>query len=273
VNADGTFVIKNVPPGEYKLIVSGSTQGKLPIMAVAESAAVPIVVTGPDLDNVSLVTSAGWSASGQVIVESGSLANVPRERVTIAGRPLQPEFTPRTGNPNPDSGRVKDDWTFSVSNLFGAVNLRANVPDPWTVKAILQNGRDITDQPLEMKSGEELSGIQIVLTDRQTTVIGQLTDDKGATTDDGTIIVFPTEAEKWTENSRFVRSARPDQQGQYQIRGLPAGEYLAVAVEYVQEGMWNDPEFLESIRRYGQRVSLTDGSSQTIALKLVAAAP
>ena len=38
----------------------------------------------------------------------------------------------------------------------------------------------------------------------------------------------------------FVKSARPDQQGKYEIRGLPAGEYLAVAIDYVEEGMWNE---------------------------------
>jgi len=67
-----------------------------------------------------------------------------------------------------------------------------------------------------------------------------------------------------------VRSARPDQQGQYQIRGLPAGEYLAVAIDYVQEGMWNDPEFLESLRRYAQRVTISEGNGVSLALKLTA---
>ena len=98
---------------------------------------------------------------------------------------------------------------------------------------------------------------------------GQITDEKGAAVADGTVVVFPSEAEKWTEDSRFVRSARPDQEGKFQIRGLPPGEYLAVALEYVEEGMWNDPEYLDSIRRYGQKLALGDTDSQTLTLKLV----
>ena len=274
VNPDGSFTIKNVTPGEYKLTVAGSTQGKPnPFGPTPESAAVPIAVAGVDIDNVSLVTSAGWSVSGQVTSDGGAPLNVARERLLINSRTLQPDFQPRTGNPNPDSGRVKDDWTFVVSNLFGQIVLRPNVPDPWVLKAILHNGRDITDAPLEMKSGEELSGVEVVLTTRQTMLTGQLTDERGGAAIDGTVIVFATDAEKWTESSRFVRTARPDQQGQYQIRGLPTGEYLAVAMEYVQEGLWNDPEFLESVRRYGQRITLAEGASQTVALKLVAAVP
>ena len=84
----------------------------------------------------------------------------------------------------------------------------------------------------------------------------------------GTVIVFANDPTKWAEDSRFVRSVRPDQQGQYEIKGLPAGEYLAVAVDYVAEGMWNDPEYLEGLRRYAQRVTLTEGDARAVTLKL-----
>jgi hypothetical protein len=110
--------------------------------------------------------------------------------------------------------------------------------------------------------------VQIVITNQVSTLTGQLSDDRGAPVTDGTIIVFADEAEKWSEDSRYVRAVRPDQQGRYQIKGLPAGDYLAVAIDYVEEGMWNDPEYLESIRRYGQKVNVTDSGTHAIALKL-----
>ena len=65
-----------------------------------------------------------------------------------------------------------------------------------------------------------------------------------------------------------MRAVRPDQKGQYQLKGLPPGEYLAVAVDYVPDGMWNDPAYLESLRRYGQTLTLAEGSSTTLSLKL-----
>lgn len=55
-------------------------------------------------------------------------------------------------------------------------------------------------------------------------------------------------AAKWTLDSRFVRAARPDQQGQFEIRGLPPGEYRAIALDYVEEGIWNDPDYLSELR-------------------------
>ena len=102
---------------------------------------------------------------------------------------------------------------------------------------------------------------------------GELTwhhrDDQGAPMTDGTVIVFADSADKWWENSRYVRAVRPDQQGHYEIKGLPAGEYLALAVDAVEDGMWNDPEYLESIRRYGQKVTISEGGSQSLTLTLV----
>ena len=233
----------------------------------------PIVVSDIDLDNVVLQTSSGWSVSGQLTMDSGLVPTAPRERVRVAPRPLSSGQTPigqGPGHPgNADSGRVREDWTFVASGVYGAARIRASVPDGWLVKAILQEGRDVTDTAFEMRSGETLSGIQIVLSNRVNSVAGQLVDDKGAPLADGTIIVFAADAEKWGEDSRFVRSARPDQEGTYQIRGLPPGEYLAVAIDYVEDGMWNDPEYLEAIWRYGHKVTLGESDAQTVALKFV----
>jgi hypothetical protein len=169
----------------------------------------------------------------------------------------------------PDSGRVRDDWTFAVSGLFGPVQVRVTVPDGWAVKSIVQDGRVITDAPVEMHSGEQLNGVQVVLTDQVTTVVGQINDAQGAPMTDATVIVFADSADKWWEDSRYVRAARPDRQGRYDIKGLPAGEYLAVAVDAVEEGMWNDPEYLESIRRYGRKITLSESGTYSLTLEVV----
>ena len=164
--------------------------------------------------------------------------------------------------------QIKDDLTFSVTGVAGPARLRVTVPDSWMVKTVMHDRRDITDTAIELKSGEELSGVQVILTDRITSVSGQLADDKGAPIVDGTVLVFASDAKEWWEDSRFVRAARPDQEGKYEIRGLPPGEYLAVAIDYVQEGLWNDPEYLESIRRDAQKLMLREGDAQVISLKL-----
>ena len=54
------------------------------------------------------------------------------------------------------------------------------------------------------------------------------------------------------------------------IKGLPAGEYLAVAVDYAQEGAWNDPEYLAGLRDAAQQLELADAGSRVIPLTVAA---
>ena len=268
VSSDGTFRVKDLAPGEYRLNISSTTD--VGGTSVNERTQIPIVLDGVDLENIILTTTAGWSASGRVVTESGEPPVLPRDRMRVTGRPLDGELNAGApGAANVDSGRVLDNWTFTVGGIYGPARIRATVPEGWAVKAILQDGRDVSDTAFEMRTGETLTGLDIIVTDRITTVTGQLTDDQGAPLPDGTILVFATDAEKWVDESRFVRSVRPDQQGKYQVRGLPAGEYFAVAIDYVEEGMWNDPEYLESIRGLGQRFTLGEADTHALMLRLL----
>ena len=272
VAGDGTFKITSLPPGEYKISVRSTTD--VNGTTVQESAAMPITIAGVDVDNLSLTTSSGWSLSGSIVSDTGEL--VPAATATrfrIVARPVSSDglaMGPGLGGPAADSGRVTDIGSFTLSGLFGATRLRVNAPDGWTVQSIQFEGRDVTDEAIDARSGDTLAGVQVVVTNKINVVAGSITDAKGAATGDGTVIVFADDAQKWLEDSRFVRSARPDQQGTFEIKGLPPGEYLAVALEYVEDGSWNDPDFLESMRRYGQRVRLVDTSgSQSVALRLI----
>ncbi len=272
IGPDGSFTIKDLAPGEYKLRVQTSTE--VNGVTVQESASVPLVASGVNLDGVAITTSSGWSVAGHVIGEDGTAPSVARERVRIIARSVSGDasFSPPPGA-GADSGRMKADWTFEATGITSASRIRATVPDGWIVKGIQQDGRDVTDVVFDLKSGDTVSGLQVVLSNRVNSITGQLTDSKGAPISDGTVIVFASEPDKWHEDSRYVRSARPDQSGNYKITGMPPGEYLAVAIDYVEEGTWNDPEYLESIRRYGQRITLGETDAQAISLKLVTPQP
>src|SRR5205814_5468451 len=164
---------------------------------VQETATIPITVDGGDLTGVALTTSSGWSISGRVTTEDGGVPAGPRDRFRLAARVVDidsspipgaglPPPPPGGGPTIPDSGRVREDWSFTVSNAYGASRLVASLPDGWSLKAILHDGRDVTDVPMEMKSGEELTGVQVIVTNRVTAVTGQLANDKGAPVADGT---------------------------------------------------------------------------------------
>jgi Carboxypeptidase regulatory-like domain len=136
------------------------------------------------------------------------------------------------------------------------------------LKAVRQENRDLTDSEIELPSGGELSGVEIVITNRINIVTGQVTDEQGAPVADATVVIFADDEAKWFEGARHVRAARPDQQGQWRVKGLPSGEYRAIAPEYVEDGAWDDPDYLRALRDRAQRFTMADGGSQTLALKV-----
>ena len=140
--------------------------------------------------------------------------------------------------------RVGDDWSFALRNLTDAVVVRVSGPQGWTLKSVFLNGQDITDTPTEFPAGQTVSGMQIVLTKKITALSGQVTDAKGNPVLDATVVVFPANEKLWTYQSRFIKAARPDQEGRYRVTALPGGELLVVALQGLEDGQAGDPEFL-----------------------------
>jgi len=128
---------------------------------------------------------------------------------------------------------VKPDGTFVIEDLVGRRELRVSgVPRGWTVTAILHNGRNLLDMPLEFKGGEDVSGVQIVLTDNPTELAGVVVDPEHRPRSDCAVLVFSEERVFLPERARWIR---PDHTGRFIVQGLPAGAYLALAVADVDD--------------------------------------
>ena len=85
---------------------------------------------------------------------------------------------------------------------------------------------------------------------------------------DYSVVAFSADRGKWGYLTRFVRSARPDQDGRFTIRALPPDDYLVVALEYLESGQEFDPEQLSAWAPLATKVTLTEGGTQSISLKL-----
>jgi hypothetical protein len=82
-------------------------------------------------------------------------------------------------------------------------------------------------------------------------------------------VIFADEPQKWSlPNSRYVAGTRPDQEGRFQIKNLPAGGYYAIAVDYLAQGEWGDPDVLERLKSKATSFSIDEGETKTLALTL-----
>ena len=263
VNADGSFVIKNLAPGEYRLSVRGPGDKDHP----PEGVTTTIVVTGEDLTGVMLAGGSGGSIAGRVVSDTGEAVPSPASsRMRVSARPVDPTTT-YSGFDN-DNGRVKDDWTFEVANIYGLNKLSVSpMPTGWAIRKIEHEGKDYADTPVDLHGGQKLDGVTIVLSKTLPRLQGTLLDEHGQPAE-GTALLFPEDAAKWGEDSRLVRTTRPDLAGQFELRNLIPGAYLVTALEYVRDGDWADPEFLENLRRNATRVRIDDKGAAAVTLTL-----
>ena len=141
-------------------------------------------------------------------------------------------------------------------------------------KAVLLNGRDISDEVLTFgKDEQSLSGLVVVLTDRPTAVCGSVQDERGRHVDQYAVVVFPTDADRWHAGSRFMTFTRAQGDGRFSVSGLPSADYFVAAVNRLQaapaSGEWLDPAVLSTLIPGATRISLLDGQTIQITPRLI----
>jgi protocatechuate 3,4-dioxygenase beta subunit len=266
--ADGSFTISNVPPGDYRfemmtaadaevIAQTGTTSG----IAMSESLSTPITVTGTDVTGIVLISAPTATATGRIVFDGEPPAEA-AAGVTVFGLPDTPTSLPLGG-----FTRARTDWTFAIKGLTGSRSFRVNPPTGWYLESVTLNDVDVTDTAVECKPGETISGIEFHLTRSAATLSGEVLDEKGRPAAEYVVVLFSSDSRKWGHQTRFVRSARPDQSGKFIFKGLPPDEYLAVALDYLEPGEEADPELLQRLAPMGTRVAIQRGASTAISLK------
>jgi len=255
---DGSFAIAGLLPGTYMLEARGTSAS-----AFASS---EVVVGGSDVTGVTLTLSGGATARGRIRFDTGNSPEDVRPSQVF----VMPTFLDRHIGDIEMSGPpvVRDDWSFEVKGLRGHGFIRAGTLHEWQLKRVQREGVDVTDTPLDFSAN--IDDLDVELTRNVTTVSGRVVDERGAVALDATVVVFADDPEKWGPQSRFIESARPDQQGRFTIRGLPPGRYVAIAVGYVEPGEERDPDLLGQWRRRGTLFTLSEDETHALDLSLSA---
>jgi hypothetical protein len=169
------------------------------------------------------------------------------------------------------TSRVETDGTFTIEDVSaGPRMIRAQAPRGWALRSVVVSGRDVTDTPLEFRSGSRTTGVSLEFTDVLSEISGTVTDQRGAPATEYTVLAFPGDASLWRPQARHIMTARPDQTGRFQIWGLPPGEYYVAVVDPVEQGEWFEPAFLDEHRAGAVRVALNEGDVKTQDFKIAA---
>lgn len=262
VDADGGWRLRDVPPGEYELEASGGDR------SARESAWAKLIVQGADIDGVSLVAAGPVRITGEVTTDSGAaLPPVPGGRLRVSVETIG-DRRADVISAGDDNGHVKSDGAFTFTGVAAPSLMRvAPLPRGWAIKSIELGGREIPDGALELKDGQNLDGMRIVLTDRFPAVSGRITDEK-AQAAEGIVVLFPADESRWLTATAGIRSGRPDQKGLFRLESIPPGEYFVAAVDAVQNWQVNDPEFLDQLKVRAERLTIHEGANVQVSLRV-----
>jgi protocatechuate 3,4-dioxygenase beta subunit len=268
VGENGHFTLTDVSPGEYTITAREMGPGR--DGEESETAEAKLLVSGEDISGVSLIGTRGATIKGQVSFDTQQPTSLKPGSVGVYVTPKDPLGSPGFffGPGNRDT--LNDDWTFDLRAMKGPVLLRTmRTPPGYSLKGVYYNNQDVTDSGINFKPGESLSGVQVVLTAKSSTVSGSVTDARSQPVTDYAAIIFAEDSAKWGFMSRYVHMARPDQQGAFQVKELPPGRYLAAAVDYLEEGEETNPETLERLRNTATPFTLDEADTKALTLKVI----
>ena len=261
VRADGTFTLGGVTPGEYTL--RASMMGVQDEVAIAE-----VTLNGGDLTDIQLVLTKASTLRGRIVFERGD-AKPPQASAIRVSASHSDSIMARGGFAN-----AKDDATFELKPSAGHLLIRAGVfgTGDWRLKRVVTaDGVDVTDTGLDVPADATIDGIVVELTSRHSEVSGSVTDAGGARVRDCVVVAFAQDQQRWTAQTRYFGTSRPDVDNTFHLR-LPAGDYYAAAFEELETGVaYNDPDVLQQLRDRAITFSIAEQEKKTLSLTLSAA--
>jgi carboxypeptidase family protein len=257
VRPDGTFVAANLTPGEYTLRAQAPPPAK-------DIATLTLTVGSDDITDLRLVAIPPSTISGRIVVDPAQSQSLPAPLLLRA----MPSDGQVFGALTPT--HVGDDLSFEMSAAPGRLRIDWMNPAPgWNIRAIRLGNIDVTDEDIEVKAGENITGVDVELTNKTAAISGSVTSAGGVAAKDYTVIVFAADSRRWTPGSRYLRIARPDQDGRFTVGGLAPSDYSVIAIDSVDlTGQWTDPEFLQRISPRASAMTVMEGETKTVDLKL-----
>jgi hypothetical protein len=276
IGPNGTFTFRNVPPGSYEIVarlqpprLMGPGQPPSGPPDILEMGMVRIDVSTTDVENVMVPMRRGESVSGQIVFDE---AAPPEFKANVMMQIAERRMSMGMMSPVVVTGAA-----FQARGLFGSYLIRGGLTaggGAWFLKAVLLNGKDITDVPVAFTSAHS-GHLQLVFTSRSAGLEGTVTDEGGKPTREAQVLVFGADEESWVPFSSRTRNAGTPRQddGKFTLRGLRDGRYYVVALPpgTVMIGGFQAPDrdLMESLKKVATEVVLNPGETRTVDLRVI----
>src|SRR5580704_2368224 len=256
---DGSFVIRNVPPGTYDLTASfnGNDSGDWYL------ARRQLEVGNSDVDGVTITISRGVDISGHLRWE-GRPAN-DLGNLHIGLEPLG-ESQPIFSRP-----AIKPDGTFQFKNVpEGSYRPVVHLYRPvvnFFLKSVRYGSTSISDAGFTVQHGTDLS-LELTMSSRVAQLSGVVLDANLLPAAGATVVLIPDPPHRSVvEQYKFTTT---DQNGKFSMTGLTPGDYKVFSWDSIDESEEEyDAEWLKPYEIKGESVHLDESSQKSVHLTLI----
>jgi protocatechuate 3,4-dioxygenase beta subunit len=251
-NRGGTFEFRGVAPGAYMVWPQWSDEGQ------GYSSMQPVDVGNNNLDDVTVLLSRGVELKGQVRSEGPGDVSLGNLVIGLEPKEMVQRRVVKTN----------DDGSFAIQNV-PADHYWVNVygfPPAYYLKSVRMGDADSLESGLDTTQGAA-GTLEITIGGNGGQIEGSAADSKQKPASGAVVALVPDAPRR--ERLMLFKTAATDTTGHFSITGIAPGEYKLFAWEQIEEGAYQDPEFLKVYENQGQAVTIREGSRETAPLKVI----
>ena len=211
------------------------------------------------MENANLTITPGTTVPGRIVWDGKASMDRDELLVSIA----------------PTDSRIS---FYGPARVLGSSFVLKDVFDGTYRLGVLGQSKDCYVKSLRYGSSDALQGsftvlrgipasLEVTISSRGARVQGAVTDKDNLPVTGVWVVLVPDEAHR--DQSRLYQKAATDQYGRYLLRGIAPGDYKIFAWEEVQDGAWEDPDFLTTFEDRGQKISVQEADAKTIDIEAI----
>jgi len=252
--AGGTFEIPAIAPGEYSVLAFSYDDGK------AHSTQEDLTVGNADVEGLTVTIGPGVNIPGRVAWEGKP--SLEKAALTVGAAPPGPVYVWA------DSAEVDMSNQFTLRDVpEGELRLTvAGMSKDCYVKEARFGDALLPDMSFRVMKGSA-GPLEITVSSFGARVDGTVTNDESLPVAGVWVVAVPEEAKR--KQHYLFKSITTDQYGHFDLRGLAPGKYKLFSWDGVEQGEWEDTDFLKDSEEKGVTVDLKGSDTKAIELKLI----
>jgi len=246
-NTDGSFEIAGVLPGSYTLSAFWFEDGR------RYQARQSVEAGNADVEGVNLTIVPGITVPGRIVWDGKP--SMDRDELLVSITPVDSLVSFNA------PARIVGS-SFALKDVFdGTYRLRViGQSKDCYVKSIRYGSSDKIESGFTVFRGTQ-SSLEVTISSRGARIQGAVTDKDNLPGTGVWVVLVPDEAHR--DQSRLFQKAATDQFGHYLLRGVVPGDYKIFSWDEVEDGAWEDPDFLRTFEDRGQKISVEEGDAKT----------